>query len=199
LNTYIYAEASGAQQGDVTAFISPCINVNYQNSELEFSYHMFGKNIGELHVDIKTDSGYINDVIKPLIGSQQNQQSDDFVTKKVNLSSYANETIKVRFRAIRGSGWDGDIAIDNILLKTIHTAITDDIYKAYPNPIKVNLLYVKSNLDTLSTYQMSNMVGQAFLSGTLTNNPIEFSSLSSGTYLLTLYNGKSRVVKKIIK
>ncbi len=200
LNTYIYAEASGAQPGDVTEFVSPCIDVNYQNSELEFSYHMFGKNIGELHVDIKTDSGYLNDVIDPLYGSQQNHQGDDFITKTVDLSSYANETIKVRFRAIRGSGWEGDIAIDDILLKTIYTSITDEVYKVYPNPVKGGLLYVKNNdLENISTYQISNMVGQPFLSGTLTNNPIDFSSLSSGTYLLTLTNGKTRVVKKIIK
>tara|TARA_R110001592_G_scaffold296377_1_gene566777 strand:- start:26 stop:511 length:486 start_codon:yes stop_codon:yes gene_type:complete len=161
---------------------------------------MFGKDIGELHLDIKTDSGYINDVIEPLYGSQQNNQSDDFITKTVNLSPYTNETIKVRFRAVRGSGWEGDIAIDNILVKTIYTAISDDIYKVYPNPIKGDLLYVKNNdLENISTFTITNLVGQPFLNGTLTNNPIDFSSLSSGTYLLTLTNGKSRVVKKIIK
>ncbi|PWH81529.1 hypothetical protein DIS18_14720 [Algibacter marinivivus] len=200
LNTYIFAEASGAQPGDVTEFISPCIDVNYQNSELEFAYHMFGKDIGELHVDIKTDSGYVNDVIDPIYGSQQNNQSDDFITKSVNLSSYANETIKVRFRAVRGNGWEGDIAIDNILVKTIHTAISDDIYKVYPNPIKGDILYVKNiDLENPSTYQISNIYGQAFSAGTLTNNAIDFSSLPSGTYLLRLTNGKRSVIKKIIK
>ena len=158
------------------------------------------KALGELHVDIKTDSGYINDVIDPLYGSQQNHQSDDFITKSVNLSSYANETIKVRFRAVRGSSWKGDIAIDNILVKTIHTAITDNIYKAYPNPIKGDLLYVKNNdFENISTFTITSLVGQPFLSGALTNNPIDFSGLSSGTYLLTITNGRSRVVKKIIK
>lgn len=200
LNTYMYAEASGAQSDDVAEFISPCINVNYQNSELEFSYHMFGKNIGELHVDIKTDSGYINDVIDPLYGSQQKNQSDDFITKTVDLSTYANETIKVRFRAIRGSGWQGDIAIDNILVKTIITPISDDTYKVYPNPVKGDILYVKNvDLETVSIYQISNMAGQPFLSGTLTNNAINFSRLPSGIYLLTLSNGRKTVVKKIVK
>ena len=200
LNTYIYAEASGAQPGDITEFISPCIDVNYQNSELEFSYHMFGEDVGELHVDIKTDSGYINDVIDPIYGSQQDHQTDDFITKNVNLSSYANETIKVRFRAVRGNGWKGDIAIDNIFVKTIHTPISDNIYKVYPNPIQGDLLYIKnSDIENISTFTITNLVGQPFLSGTVTNSPIDFSSLSSGTYLLTLTNGKTKVVKKIIK
>ena len=199
-NSYIYAEASGAQPGDITELISPCIDVNYQNSELEFSYHMFGKNIGELHVDIKTDSGYINDVIEPIYGSQQNYQDENFITKTVNLESYASQTIKVRFRAVRGSSWQGDIAIDNILVKTIYTAITDEIYKVYPNPIKGDLLYVKNNdEDNISFFSISNLVGQPFMSGSVTNSPIDFSHLSSGTYLLTLTNSKSRIVKKIIK
>ena len=200
LNTYIYAEASGAQEGDVTAFISPCLDVNYQNSELEFSYHMFGQDIGELHVDIITQTGFINDIIDPLIGNQQANQEDDFLTKTVDLSTYANETIKIRFRAVRGSGWKGDIAIDNILFKTISAPISDDIYKVYPNPVKGDILYVKNiDLETVSTYHISNMVGQPFLSGTLTNNSINFSNLPSGAYLLTLTNGKRSVLKKIIK
>ncbi|WP_298556126.1 T9SS type A sorting domain-containing protein [uncultured Algibacter sp.] len=200
LNTYIYAEASGAKEGDVTSFISPCIDVNYQNSELEFSYHMFGNDIGELHVDILTDSGYINDVIDPLIGSQQGSQSDDFITKTIDLSTYTSETIKVRFRAVRGSGWKGDIAIDNIRFNTVYTPISDELYKVYPNPIKGDLLYIKSNdLETLSTFTITSLIGQPFLSGVVTDNPIDFSSLSSGTYLLTLIHGNSRVVKKIIK
>jgi PKD repeat protein len=200
LNTYIYAEASGAQPGDVAEFISPCIDVNYQNSELEFSYHMFGKNVGELHVDIKTDAGYINDVIPPLYGSQQYQQDDDFITKTIDLSSFSNKTIKVRFRAVRGNGWEGDIAIDNILVKTIYTPISNNIYKVYPNPIKNNVLYVNNmDIEHVSTFTITNLVGQPFLSGTVTQAPIDCNSLPSGAYLLTLTNSKVKVIKKIIK
>ncbi len=205
LGKYIYAEASDANPGDIAEFISPCINVDYANSELEFAYHMFGNHVGELHVDIKTDSGYINDVISPFYGSQQKNQGDAFLIKNVDLSSYTYQTINIRFRAIRGANWDGDIAIDDIFIKTIHTAITDDMFKVYPNPLKGDMLFVKTN--TLSedaskvevNFQISNLVGQQFLSGTVTNQPINVSSLSSGTYLLTLTNEHSKVVKKIIK
>jgi len=200
LNTYMYTEASGSEPGDVAEFISPCIDVNFQNSELEFSYHMFGIGIGELHVDIKTESGYVNDVIEPIIGSQQAFQDDKFITTIVSLSSFTNETINVRFRAVRGPSWEGDIAIDNIYVNTVDTSISDERYKAYPNPMKDDLLYVKNNdFENISTYTVTNLVGQPFLSGTLDNNPIDFSNLSSGTYLLVLTNGTNRVVKKIIK
>ncbi|WP_345274347.1 T9SS-dependent choice-of-anchor J family protein [Flaviramulus aquimarinus] len=200
LNTYIYAEATGVNPGDIAEFISPCFTVNNENSELEFSYHMFGKHIGELHIDLKTEDGYINDIIPALYGSQQNNQEDAFLTKSINLSAYTNQTIKVRFRAVRGSSWDGDIAIDNIFIKTIDVAITDEFYKVYPNPVRDGIIFIKSNdPKRISTFEVSNLVGQTFLSGTVTNQPIDVSTLSSGTYLLILTNGDSRVLKRIIK
>ncbi|MGK0253213.1 MAG: PKD repeat protein [Mariniflexile sp.] len=200
LGTYIYAEATGAKPGDIAEFVSPCISVTYENSELEFAYHMFGKNIGELHVDIKTEDGYTNDVIPALIGSQQNNQSDAFLIKDIDLSSYVNQTIKIRFRAIRGSGWDGDIAIDDIFIKTIITAITNNDVKVYPNPIKNDLLYIKSNKDDESlNYELSNLSGQIFMSASTSNQPINMNKLPSGMYLLTIKNQHSKITKKIVK
>ncbi|WP_194767962.1 T9SS type A sorting domain-containing protein [Tamlana sp. I1] len=201
-NSFIYAEASGANPGDIAEFISPCIYVDYENTALEFAYHMFGKNIGELHVDIKTENGYINDVIPALYGQQQKKQTDAFLTKTVDLSSYTNQTINLRFRAIRGESWDGDIAIDNIFIKTIHTAISDaPMYSIYPNPVKNDLLYVKNNAsENYCIFQISNLRGQTLISGTLTNAPINLSRLESGTYILSIVNDKyEAVVKKIVK
>lgn len=202
-NTYIYAEASGAMLDDVTELISPCIYVEHQNSAIEFAYHMFGSGVGELHVDIKTDYGYIYDVIDPLYGSQQENQNDNFLTQDIDLSSYANQTINIHFRAIRGSNWDGDIALDNIFIKTISVPISDEPVKVYPNPIKGDVLYVKTNSaeELLTTYDISNLEGQIFASGTLsrTNQPINVSELSSGMYLLIIRNKHSTITKKIIK
>ncbi|WP_406684162.1 M43 family zinc metalloprotease [Seonamhaeicola sp. MEBiC1930] len=197
---YIYAEASGSNPGDIAEFISPCIDVVYENSEMQFSYHMFGEDIGELHIDIKTSNGYIIDVIPPIIGSQQISQNDDFITKSVNLSSYLNETINIRFRAVRGDGWEGDIAIDDVFINTITTPISDESIKLYPNPIKNNAFYIKrNNTDETLFYEISNLVGQKFDSGVVSNQPINVSNLNNGTYLLTLIGDNSRVIKKFIK
>ncbi len=201
LNKYIYVEASGANQGDVAEYISPCINVAYANSEMQFSYHMFGENIGELHVDIKTIDGYITDVITPLIGNQQEESSDPFFTKSIDLSSYAGETINIAFRAVRGNGWKGDIAIDDIFLKTISTSISDDIIKLYPNPVKGNLLYIKTkDIESNSAhYEIANLVGQKFKSGVVSNRPIDTNNLASGSYILTVIYKEHRIVKRFIK
>ncbi|WOD42528.1 T9SS-dependent choice-of-anchor J family protein [Hwangdonia lutea] len=200
LGKYIYAEASGANPGDVAEFISPCFTIDKENSELEFSYHMFGKGMGELHVDLKTEDSYINDVVPAIIGNQQRHQNDAFLKKSIDLSPYTNQTIKVRFRAVRGSNWEGDIAIDNVFIKTIYIPISDESFIVYPNPVKDNLLYVKTNdSELISNFEISNLVGQTFLSGTVSNRPIDVSNLASGTYLLILNDGTSRVLKKFIK
>lgn len=199
-NTYIYAEASNGKPGDITEFISPCIDVINENTQLSFSYHMFGVDIGELHVDIKTDSGYVYDVINPLYGNKQDNQNEAFITQVIDLASYTNQTVKVCFRAIRGNGWYGDIAIDDVFVKTIDTSITDNhIIKVYPNPIS-ETLYIKANhQNEITNYSISNVFGQVFLSGIATNTPIDVSHLPSGTFLLTVSNATSTVVKKIVK
>ena len=201
LGKYIYTEASGTNTGDVAEFISPCIDVVYENSEIEFAYHMFGKNIGELHVDIKTSSGYILDVIQPLVGSQQKNQSDAFLTQTINLSHYFGETINLRFRAIRGNGYKGDIAIDDVFLKTISVPISDASVKLYPNPVKGDLLFLKTTNNDVENlfFEISNLVGQKFSSGIVSTQPINISGLSSGTYLLTITNKNSKIVKRFIK
>lgn len=199
-NTYMYAEASGAQPGDIAELLSPCMAITNPNSGLEFSYHMFGKGIGELHIDIKTEDGYINDVIPALIGSQQKHQEDAFLIKDIDLSAYTNQTINVRFRAVRGNNWDGDIAIDNIFIKTIDVPISDAVVKVYPNPVSGDILYVNTpNMDETLSYNLTDLTGNAVLTGNLINKQIHVGNLSSGMYLLTIRSKGSTVTKKIIK
>src|SRR5690606_38616686 len=100
--------------GDIAEFLSPCIALSGAHPKLEFAYHLYGAGIGELHVDLQTDEGIITDILPVLSGSKQRAMEDDFKLASVDLSDYIGQTIKVIFRAVRGSGWDGDIAIDDI-------------------------------------------------------------------------------------
>ncbi|TCL63930.1 putative secreted protein (Por secretion system target) [Mariniflexile fucanivorans] len=199
-NTYMYAEASGAKEGDIAELISPCIDVYNPNSELEFSYHMFGKGIGELHIDIKTEDGYINDVIPALIGSHQMSEDDPFLIENIDLSSYVNQTINVRFRAVRGSNWDGDIAIDNVYFKTIDIPITNNSVKVYPNPMRGSTIYVDfSNPQNTVNYSITDLTGNIIVTGNLSDNKIDMGEISAGMYLLTMRSKDATVIKKIIK
>src|SRR5690606_13680122 len=171
-----------------------------------FAYHMFGAGINELHADIQTDEGFINDVIPVLSGSKQTNQGDDYKIQTVDLSAYANQTIKIRFRAVRGSSWDGDIAIDDIkiigndIVKPIESIKNLVSAKIYPNPVANGKLNIATDVMASSIhYEISNLYGQVFSKGTLSSKEIDVDHLSSGTYILSLNDGTSWCIKKFIK
>tara|TARA_R110002167_G_scaffold140588_4_gene328484 strand:- start:2511 stop:3644 length:1134 start_codon:yes stop_codon:yes gene_type:complete len=72
--------------------------------------------------------------------------------------------------------------------------------KIFPNPISGDVLYMQPNsFEEPLKYEITNFMGQVYKSGTLTNQPIQVDQLASGTYLVTVKNKNSKVVKKIIK
>ncbi len=217
-NSYIYTEASGSNIGDIADYVSPCINVNASSAQLEFYYHMYGAQIGELHIDIETKDNYFYDVTPALIGQQQNNQNNNFIAQTVDLSSYFDETINIHFRAIRGSGWLGDIAIGAISISenTTSTIIQPEDLKTntshndkknklklFPNPVTNGLVNVMTtNYSQESYYTISNLVGQVFLRGGLTSSAqqIDVSILPPGSYALTLYkDDRTESITRFIK
>lgn len=72
---YIYLEASNCF-GKSSNLISPCIDLtNSPSPQTTYWYHMWGPAMGELHVDIFSQGGWINDVIPAIVGNQGNQWS----------------------------------------------------------------------------------------------------------------------------
>lgn len=107
---YLYTEASYGSAGLQTELLTPCLDLTVINVPvLEFYYHMYGQNMGELHVDIWYGNAWVNDIMTPLIGDQGNS----WQKASVNLLNYKGIT-KVRFRAIKGSSYASDIAIDDL-------------------------------------------------------------------------------------
>ena len=203
--TYIYAEASGVnlESGNIATYISPCVAINSATAQLEFSYHMFGISIGELHVDIETDFGIITDIMPVLDGPQQDNQTDNYIRKFIDISSFSGQTIKIHFRAIRGSNWDADIAIDDVAISENLLSTTSNNLlgmKIYPNPVSNNVINIKTNnLGIQSHYKIANLFGQEILKGRLIKEQINVSNLASGTYFLILRQENSKLIKKFIK
>jgi PKD repeat protein len=201
---YIYTEATGSSSGNIAEYTSPCIDINYSDATLSFYYHMYGSSMGELHVDIDSGSGFVNDVTPAIIGQQQTDTNDAYLERQVDLSSYAGQTIIVRFRAVRGSNYNSDIAIDDInisgtTLLSIET-FSENTVRIYPNPLNDNTLHVKLiNLQTDVSYRILNILGQEIKSGTLENEEIQVSNITSGTYFLSLESNGSTFIKKFIK
>jgi len=113
---YLYIEGTteGSTNGcqfDEARLISPCIDLtNGIQPKLNYWYHMFGENMGQLHVDILSNGVWNNDVIPAVGGNQGNSWEAD----TIDLIPYNGQIINVRFRGVTGSGFRTDMALDNI-------------------------------------------------------------------------------------
>jgi PKD repeat protein len=111
---YIYTEASSGANLDTAQFIIPCIDLSgVQVPVLTFWYHMYGNNIYKLSIDVYSSAQWHNN-IHTITGHQQTTYMDAWEQAFVDLTAFASETIKIRFTAIRGDGYQGDLAIDDI-------------------------------------------------------------------------------------
>ena len=111
---YMYTEASSpAAVGDSALLVSPNINLTtYTSPALSFWYHMCGTSMGNLYIDIFNGSTWIRDV-DSLVGATQSAENDPWLEKTVDLTSFSG-TIQIRFRAVCGSSWSSDMAIDDV-------------------------------------------------------------------------------------
>lgn len=107
---YIYLEASVCFNKK-SNLLTPCIDLtSAAGPQMTFWYHMFGANMGELHIDVFTQGGWVNDVIPAIVGDQGNSWQQAVV----NLLPWAGDVINVRFRAETGNDFQSDIALDDI-------------------------------------------------------------------------------------
>ncbi len=112
---YFYTEASSGSTGAVAELLSPLVDVTaLTNPSIQFYYHMYGSTMGELHVDVYDGAAWNNDLFV-LTGQQQTAAADAWRLAIVDLGSLTiTGNIQVRFRALRGTDFYGDMAIDDI-------------------------------------------------------------------------------------
>ncbi len=185
---YVFTEASNGVQGDVAELYLPCIDLSvYTSPFLSFWYHMYGSTIDTLYVDI-FDGGIWYNGIFSLIGEQQTSGSDPWLLAQVDISSYLTAT-EIRFRAIRGSDFYGDIALDdiNIMEPTLDVGITE---LSGPNPaceftIPSHIVLKVANFGTITVSTGDTIpVGIEVNGGTPVIEPFVLTSdLTSGTNL----------------
>ncbi|SDS14311.1 Fibronectin type III domain-containing protein [Formosa sp. Hel1_31_208] len=118
---FLFIEASNPNFPTKTArLLSPCLDFSgRENAALAFDYHMFGGFTGDLFVEVSLDNGANYSPLNAytLSGQQNTGHTDPWKTQNVDLSAYDNSIIKLRFTAVTssdaGTGWQGDISIDN--------------------------------------------------------------------------------------
>ncbi|SHJ66527.1 Por secretion system C-terminal sorting domain-containing protein [Flavobacterium haoranii] len=111
---YFYTEASSGTTGAVAELYTPFVDLSaLADPSLQFYYHMRGVNMGELHIDIFDGTTWTDDVLV-ITGEQQTAATDPWNLSVVSLSAYSGNTVQVRFRGVRGAGFEGDISLDDI-------------------------------------------------------------------------------------
>ncbi|MBN1340882.1 MAG: hypothetical protein JXA03_16260 [Bacteroidales bacterium] len=108
---YVYTEASDPNYPNKTALlVSPLFDLsNMIDVEVRFWHHMYGTAMGNLHLDVYHNSLWVNDVMTAISGNQGNQWHE----LVLDLTAYAGEQVKLRFRGITGTNYTSDIAIDD--------------------------------------------------------------------------------------
>uniref|UniRef100_A0A8C7FE08 MAM domain containing glycosylphosphatidylinositol anchor 1 n=1 Tax=Oncorhynchus kisutch TaxID=8019 RepID=A0A8C7FE08_ONCKI len=116
---YMYIEASSPRvPGDTARLLSPLYNVTAARGPkgsghlpycISFFYHMKGKQTGTLDVWLRVKSiASVDTKVWSLIGNQ----GPDW--NQANIIVNPSGPFQVVFQAIRGSGYEGDIAIDDV-------------------------------------------------------------------------------------
>lgn len=119
---YLYVESSAPCDSLTAAFTSPPLDLTgLSNFRWDFWFHMFGNNLGTLHVDVSTNNGlsYTDDIITPI---DFTINSTSWQKKTVNLDAYVGNTILIRMRGVTGNA-TSDIAVDDF---TFYTQYAED-------------------------------------------------------------------------
>eukprot|EP00795_Rhopilema_esculentum_P002911 gene2911-1150_t len=110
---YLYTESSTPRRSDEKSRISKMYSgLQVSGSCLSFWYHMHGTQIGRLHVYLKSSS---TRALGLPSWSAIGQQGEEWLQAHVNI--YKNSTVVV-FEGVIGTGFKGDIAIDDILVRS---------------------------------------------------------------------------------
>ncbi len=111
---YFYCEASQGDENEAVAMLySPEFDISgVSYPTLSFMYHMYGEDMGTLFIDVLNDGIWHQNVFS-LQGEQHISAAAPWLEANVNLASYTG-VVQIRFRALKGSDFKGDIALDDI-------------------------------------------------------------------------------------
>ncbi|MCB9232415.1 MAG: T9SS type A sorting domain-containing protein [Bacteroidia bacterium] len=110
---YIYAEASGTQNGDLIGFQSQCIDMHdWYSPQIEFDYHMYGSDVGTFTVSSQVDQLPWTDELV-VSGNQGNQWESAFLDL---LHLKGKSYVTMKFFAEMTGGDAGDIAMDRVII-----------------------------------------------------------------------------------
>jgi hypothetical protein len=125
-DNYLYTE--GGQGGSKCKYmngvaISPAFDLNdLERPMLQFSYHMYGANIGTFSVGLYTSSGD-----SALLYEKTGDLGNTWFTDSVSLEDWLGDTVVVSFKHYTGGGIKCDVAIDEIYIRNEACKVADSL------------------------------------------------------------------------
>ena len=105
LGNYCFTETSGSGSNQTATLNSVCVNTSTLSTpNIRFSYHMFGSTMGTLEV-------VVDDVV---VWSKSGDQGNTWFEAQIPLASDTN--ILIQFRALTGTSFTSDMAIDELIV-----------------------------------------------------------------------------------
>ena len=113
---YIYIETSGIPDGSIARLESPFFKQSGYACEMSFAYSMFGQGIGTLEVTLESGGA------STVLWSRSGNQGSSWQTARVLIQSRSS-LFRIIFNATHGFGFNGDIALDDIIFKSCDPAL----------------------------------------------------------------------------
>ena len=211
---YFYTEASSpATPGEVTALTSPCLDLSTSPTafSMEFWYHMYGADIQTLFIQVETLNGWVN--ADSLVGQQQFANTDAYLSKIVDLTSYTTgrSELRVRFITVRGNSFDGDIAIDDVRFVPAALGVQDvenrdERLTIYPNPTDLGFVNVEFSMEenakvSARIHDISGRIVESLELGQLSQGVqrirLNTDGLENGIYFVNLTIGNEEIIRKV--
>ncbi|HBG70972.1 MAG: hypothetical protein A2W93_03280 [Bacteroidetes bacterium GWF2_43_63] len=172
---YLFTEATSGTAGDSAFLFSPCIDItDLTHPVMSFWYHRYGSAMGELHVDIWYGNQWYTDIVPAFIGQQQTDNTDPYSYVLVDLAPYKSVT-QIRFRAIRGSGGNGDMALDDIQIYDLAPIDAAAVELSEPtSPASTGLQDVKVRIANMGASVLNNVTINWSIDG-VTQTPLLYS------------------------
>ena len=203
---YVYTEASNNCFTKDALLITPCIDLTTAVQPVfSFYYHMYGADMGELHVDLYSNGVWVNDIVAPLAGDKGNQ----WLKRIVGLSNYNGQIVNIRMRGITGADFASDLALDDLSAYESVVGI-DNInqassLKVLPNPTN-GLLELTLGGAEKGNYQIqiTDVTGKLVVSHLVVNQnavlqqTLDLSKFNKGIYFLKLINNDKVYTQKIV-
>lgn len=196
---YIYTEASYCFE-NIGYIKSVNLDLSSLNScELKFYYHMYGSNMGTLSVQVSIDGGSTwGEDLWSLTGDQGNNWEEAIIS----LNDYVDyNDVVIRFKAVTGSGFRSDIALDEISIYETCTAPTlqsTALTTSNINDTEATINWSRGNGDeVLVVLRQIETISENPEIGEIYNGNTEYGlgdDISSGNYVVYKGNGSSVTV-----